>query len=119
VKFYERDRYARAFEELSGEKPVCAVVLRGRTSYRVPRHLVRTESRLLLVLPKFFGGPRKVVDSLQPSEVTVAESGRWSVAKLFIGGRRWYVQAGYNTKETERDLRRTLTLPAPPTGAKS
>ena len=119
MKFYERDRYARAFEELSGEKPVCAVVLRGRTSYRVPRHLVRTESRLLLVLPKFFGGPRKVVDSLQPSEVTVAESGRWSVAKLFIGGRRWYVQAGYNTKETERDLRRTLTLPAPPTGAKS
>ena len=119
MKFYERDRYARTFEELTGEQPICAVVLRGRTSYRVPRHLVRTQSRLLLVSPKFFGGPKNVVDTLQPSEVIVAESGRWSAAKLSIGGRRWYVSSGYDTDETERDLRKTLAPPTSPTAAKS
>ena len=110
MKFYERVRYAKAFEELTGERPISAVVLGGRTRYRVPRHLVRTESRLLLVSPKFLGGPKKVVDTLQPSEVTVSQSG-W--AKLCIGGRHWYVQSGYDTEETKRDLRKTLAGSAP------
>lgn len=119
MKFYERDRYARSFEELTGEQPICAVVLRGRTGYRVPRHLVRTESRLLLVSTRFLGGPKNVVDTLQPSEVSVAQSGWWSVAKLCIGGRWWYVQSGYDTKETERELRKTLEPQTPPIVAKS
>lgn len=117
MKFFERERYVRSVEALTGESPIAAVMLGGRTKFTVPRHLVRTATRLLLLSPTFLGrGVRAVVDTLEPSDVTADEGAKWSAIR--IRGRRWYVLSGYEPRIAKGDLRRVLA-PNPPRQAES
>ena len=106
-RFYEQERYAGSIETLTGERPVSAVVLMGRTKFTRTQHLVRTPTHLVLVSPSAFGrSARAVVGTLQRSDVTEGEGKDW--ARLQIRGRNWFVLQGYEPRYARDELRRVL-----------
>ena len=115
MRFFERETYARSVEKLTGERPLSAVVLVGRTNFRIPRHLVRTATQLLLMSPSFTGlRVRAVVDRLDLSDVTAHEGESWSA--FSVRGCPWFVRTGYEPRYQKDDLRQVLAprLTSPP-----